>query len=666
MKPVGLDGASGICCPESLRIPMLHDARLPLIAAMTGLLACPAPCPDQPAPEASSQCAREEPGEVFIKNSSFEAADPLDGWHLLEADGVTATTRPGVDGCTALSLITPSQPLVPAARIITKVDAEHLRGQRVRLSLWARMDLKGKKGSVLVLRAGGSRWKILELNGTEIAGDHWRLHSVELDVPQDTDRLEIQVGLSRVHRIDLDGVAINRIGPACPGCEAPAPLTADQRENLITLTHRLGVWYDAHPGAEAEAETTDRDALAMIGVQTALRATSPDALAISLDEVFAPDGPTPVLDKPEGFTADGGDRTTRLAAIALFGARVGRRSPRLGQLDQPWDDVLRASFERVALANDRYGLRKEVFRLFTALHEGTGQGHIDWDAWLMFRLDLRWQWAEDQLVIIESNPLLTPDLQIGDVVEAIDGRTPADALADLLPFAFGGTAARSRLIATDLLNRSSSARQLQVRHLDGSERTIKIPVRMSRSLPPRPGIIDLAGDIVFVRLAYATVDDLHAAAGRLQAARGVIFDARSGLEKGVLESFRATLGDVGGDPPREGSTADPVPVELPARIAVLIDERTTGAVESLADALRAQRGALLVGTASAAAPGTTTESSLPGGLKLLMTESPYRYASGQSEFEPLEPDILVAPTIAGIAASRDEPLERALAALAAD
>lgn len=726
-----------------------------LVLALPCLLACPTPCP-----EALAQvCAPEEPGEVVLRNPSFEVPGaPLAGWKFVEADGVSAMTGPGVDGCTAISLIAPTTGLPAAARLVSFVDAKQLRGQRVRLSLWARIEAKGKLGPNMVLRArGGSRSYVFELNGTEMKGDHWRLHSVELDVPLATDRLEIQVGLSRIARIDLDGVAIDRIGPACPGCEPPAALAGAQRENLVALTRLLGHVRYFHPSAEVAA--ADWDTLALVGVQAVLAAGSPEALAAALERVFLPVAPTlrlgvgegppapivdttsvllawhhkgeqshrrpldaiaglaaaagapspdlqtpmrvelgrgliawvpialpidapaatrpPVsLDKPEGFRADGGDRITRLAAIVLLGARVAHFSERLELLERPWEDVLRGSFERVALLRDRYELRDEVFRLFTLLHDGTAQAHVDWDARLMFTLDREWRWIEDRLVITAVDARRTPALRVGDVVEAIDGRGVSDMLAELGPVSFGATAARSRLIGTSLLGRglAGGSRQVQVRRIDGSEQHVKIPYRHV-NLAPRSAalevITELADGVVYVDLGYASPADLLAAGARLQAARAVVLDARTGLAKGSLAGFRATLGDVGGESTRDlvgpegrGAFVGAPAIELPERIAVLVDESTTGEVEGLADALRALRGALLVGSASGAAPGGWSRFSLPGGLTLMMTEARHRYVSGQSDLAPLQPDIAVTPTVAGIAAGRDELLERALVALA--
>lgn len=198
--------------------------------------------------------------------------------------------------------------------------------------------------------------------------------------------------------------------------------------------------------------------------------------------------------------------------------------------------------------------------------------------------------------------------------------------------------------------------------------------RCPRSAAPSP-ISELAGGVVYVDLGYASPVDLLAAGARLQAAGAVVLDARNGLAKGLLARFRATLGDVGGELPRNvvgpvdplvSYLTGPAAIELPGRIAVLVDEGTTGEVEGLADALRALRGALLVGSASGAAPGASVKFSLPGGLQLMMTEARHRYVSGRSDLEPLQPDVAVTRTVAGIAAGRDEVLERALAVFAAD
>ncbi len=638
------------------------------LVAGLGLLACPAPCPE---PDAASEwCAPEEPGGVAIANASFEATGaPLADWTLKHADGVIVRTVPGVDGCTALSLVTPHA-LARPAQLLHMVDARALRGQRVRLSFWARVELvHPKRAPNFALGVRKDRpSNIIEMAGARLTGEHWGLHSLELDVPADAERLEIAIGLWDVRRIEVDGVALDRIGPACPGCEAATALTPGERERLVALTQLLAHMRYFHPGPEDEA--ADWDALALFGVQAALRASDTDALTLALERV-APNVPARP-DKPHGFRPDGGDRTTRLAAIALLGARISHFSPRLGLLRRPWADVLGDSFERAALAGTRYELRDEVFRLLAALHDGAAQAHLDWDARLMYTLAVGWRWIDGQLVITRVEPQM-PELQLGDVVEAIDGRATAAILQELLPISTSTTEARGLLRAGVFLGRgfSGTPRQLQVRRIDGSEHVIRVPFRdvgLARSVKPAP-IREMGDGVVYIDLSNSTANDLTAAAGSLQAARAVVLDARAeGLGKGLRERFQAALGDIGGEQvvtttSPEPWVPDPAALELPAQIAVLIDETSAGAVEGLADALRTLRSARLIGSASAGVPSKASVIDLPGGIKVGLSETPYRYLGGQSGLGPVQPDVAMRPTVAGIAAGRDELLERALAML---
>lgn len=738
---------------------MVRTTRSLVALALFGLAACPEPCPEV-APEDAAMCAPEEPGGVALRNASFEThGAPLHGWSFVEAEGVQVETIAGVDGCTAISLRAP-QPLAKPARIVKQFKATALRGQRVRLSMWARVELtQPGRGPNMALRSrAGADASVTELAGKEVVGERWALHSLELDVPPDTDKLEIQVGLSRIRRIDLDGFAIDRIGPACPGCEAAAPLTVRQRENLVAFSRLLGYVRYFHPSVEVES--ADWDALALVGVQAMLRAESPSDLVAALERVFLPVAPTlhfgaepgpaaasslwlawdhqggkshrrplsairerapagtplpdpaaplrvelgrdvvawvPIalawdaagatrptarLDRPVAFRADGGDRVTRLAAIALLGARVAHFSPRLELLERPLEDVLRDSFERAAVVSDRYGLRDVVVGVLGALKDGSAQAHYGWDARRMFAMALQWRWIEGRLVITAVDPEHTVKLRIGDVVEAIDGTSVAGALAPILPLTQGRSEARRHVYATSLLARglAGGPRGVQVRHSDGSEDLEKVPRRYVGLSPadPRPEAISEFDGVMYVDLARVKADELRAAAGRLQAAEAVVLDARWGTDGRARERLAALFGDIGRNEPRHViwpggqhsfSATEPATedfagtVALPPRVAVLVDERTAGEFEGVADAMRA-RGAVLVGSPTAAAPGEYTEFTLPGGLMLGMAEAPYDYVSGQPGLEPLQPDIAVTPTVAGIAAGRDEVLERALAGLA--
>jgi C-terminal processing protease CtpA/Prc len=97
------------------------------------------------------------------------------------------------------------------------------------------------------------------------------------------------------------------------------------------------------------------------------------------------------------------------------------------------------------------------------------------------------------------------------------------------------------------------------------------------------------------------------------------------------------------------------------RVAILVDEVTQSQAEYTTMAFRTAPGAIVIGSTTAGADGNVSTVPLPGGLS--------SYISGIGVFYPdktptqrvgIIPDIVVAPTIAGIQAGRDELIEEAL------
>ena len=98
------------------------------------------------------------------------------------------------------------------------------------------------------------------------------------------------------------------------------------------------------------------------------------------------------------------------------------------------------------------------------------------------------------------------------------------------------------------------------------------------------------------------------------------------------------------------------------RIAVLIDERTQGAMEQFALAIEGAANPVLIGSPSAGAAGALTSMKLPGLITLTFSGSEVRHADGrQLQRVGLTPHIEVAPTVKGVRAATDEVLARAQA-----
>ncbi|MDX1996527.1 MAG: S41 family peptidase, partial [Thermoanaerobaculia bacterium] len=170
---------------------------------------------------------------------------------------------------------------------------------------------------------------------------------------------------------------------------------------------------------------------------------------------------------------------------------------------------------------------------------------------------------------------------------------------------------------------------------------------------------------------------LEAAAARLAAARGLVFDLRGDAVVGTevlshLLDKEAPSGiwevPVTWLPDQQEVhrlrtvwTIGPRAPRFRARVAFLVDERAVGYTETLVTIAEHQRLGRLVGSPSAGGNGTINRTDLPGGFRLTFT--------GQSVLKPdgtplqgngVQPEEAIRPTREGVAAGRDEVLEAAV------
>ncbi len=94
---------------------------------------------------------------------------------------------------------------------------------------------------------------------------------------------------------------------------------------------------------------------------------------------------------------------------------------------------------------------------------------------------------------------------------------------------------------------------------------------------------------------------------------------------------------------------------------MLIDERAISQSEHSGLFFEAAADTVFIGTPSAGANGDVTTLTLPGGLQMSFTGHDVRHADGrQLQRLGLQPQVRIAPTLAGIRAGKDEVLDRAV------
>jgi hypothetical protein len=376
-------------------------------------------------------------------------------------------------------------------------------------------------------------------------------------------------------------------------------------------------------------------------------------------------------------------RDTRLAAVAMAWCVFEHFYPYFDVVEVDWPGELRRALAAAAVAADDDALAVVLERLVARLQDG--HGAVVWHQQPQTFLPIAVRFVGSDLVVLASkDPVLRP----GDVVLSIDDRSIA-AISDELR---RRTSAATRgfadfLIATQLtMFASADPAILKVRRVDGSIADLRL-ARTSDYFhaeePRRPAAgAELAPGIVYFDLNGAEDGALAEVLPTLTAAKGVVFDLRGYPGSAGytllthLISARATSArwnvPVVTRPGREHWAWDesgrwdlrPQQPHIGGKVAFLTDGRAVSYAESVMGIVEAYQLGAIVGSATAGTNGNVNLFDLPGGFTIAWTGMRVlKHDGGRHHGVGIVPTVPAEPTVAGIAAGRDEVLERAIAVL---
>ena len=283
-------------------------------------------------------------------------------------------------------------------------------------------------------------------------------------------------------------------------------------------------------------------------------------------------------------------------------------------------------------------------------------------------------------------------VRVGDSVLSIDGEPVAQRIAALTPIMPAATKqALSVNVHNSLLRGAQdSVAKLELRAPDGWKRTVEL----KRTLP-RAELYDATlrkgattrllskgvGYVDLVRLQRDEVDAMFKTIGNTSA---TIFDMR-GYPNGTVSQIaprltarKSPVNALFSRPYREGyalnddeisATTYSFEQRLPpaggplyfGKIVVLINAEAISHAEHSCLMLEVATDVTFVGTATMGANGDVTNVTLPGGLIAYFGGHNVRHADGRAlQRVGIQPTIRVEPTIAGLAAGRDEVLDAAV------
>ncbi len=391
------------------------------------------------------------------------------------------------------------------------------------------------------------------------------------------------------------------------------------------------------------------------------------------------------------------DRSSRLAVVMLAWNALQHFDPGLaaGGVARvvAWQKALPAALREAAESTGTDSLLAALRRMVAAT--GDGQATVAAAASRrVYGLPLRWDWIEGQLVVTEV-AAGAEGLHPGDAVTRIEGRGVTSELAAAAAETAAATPQwqRWRALASLALGDRGEPLRLDVESVPAAEkagraapaaapapRAVTVihsvaPTQVEAPAGKQEPVREAAPGVLVVDVGRLGDFELAAALPRLAAAAGIVFDLRGGarsidlLLAHLIEApvdARQEQAPVWDRPDREGVRYVPVaaPVapaapRLQGRLAFISSARDVGLAENLLATVAQLHLGPIVGSPTGGARGSVASEPLPAAFSIIWTGT--RPAAGALPAgAPVQPTVAVSPTRRGLAAGRDEVLEKAL------
>jgi C-terminal processing protease CtpA/Prc len=474
-----------------------------------------------------------------------------------------------------------------------------------------------------------------------------------------------------------------------PTASKPPPLVMEASPQIVMWQHNgVGVSQPSPSGYRSTrivvSSSEAGDAL------RPFRADLPGGVSCIVPIALNWDASKPPLDPPFP-PAPGGtpnDRATRLAAIVIAWNVFEHFYPYFDVVPADWTSELGALLSEAAEDKDAHAFRTTLQKLTVILQDG--HGYLDGPGGSpSFIPPVIWTWADNRIVARSVRNAV--DIKPGDALLTIDGRPAADVLAEKEALTPGSTpqCVRYRALSYLLTRGPRDKVRLELEPVDspGVRRsaTLDCTARAGELREPRPEKVhELEPGIFYLDLDRITDEDFSRALPSLAKATGIVFDLR-GYPNNILQ-FREFFGHLIDRPiwspqiqtplvtrpdrtgmafPNRGQWfAAPVEPYFTAKRAFLTDGRAISYAETLLLMVEHYKLAEIVGEPTAGTDGMVNPFQLPGGFKITWTGARVLKQDGS----PLHgvgviPTIPVELTRKGIAAGRDEALERAIQAV---
>ena len=380
------------------------------------------------------------------------------------------------------------------------------------------------------------------------------------------------------------------------------------------------------------------------------------------------------------------DIAYRLLGVAKFWNAVDSYSPNRNLTDRPWDEVLA---DYTAMAFDR---SVDFQALYSRMVTELCDSHVN--SWFIPIFGGRFvpalcRFAEERLFVADTCTLVANDFRVGDEIIRIDGKSPADRLAELAPYIpHSNRASLLRYGSYASLLTAKSEVQVEYRR-DGNVRSSTISTvagedfvgRIYKHLysPEKPTFEEVADGIACIRIGSLTCADENELANILQQHDKLIIDLRAYpaeydvihrlLPKYLFSEAREYIAvllpqaDTPGTVMRKvESTARTYDSDklFRGKVVLLVDACSQSMSEFFTMFLQTIPGAVTIGSQTAGADGDVTRIQLPYAA-FNLTGLGVCYPDGQNaQRRGVKIDIVVEPTAEGMRQGMDEQMQAAI------
>jgi C-terminal processing protease CtpA/Prc len=387
-----------------------------------------------------------------------------------------------------------------------------------------------------------------------------------------------------------------------------------------------------------------------------------------------------------------GDAGLQILAAYRFWNIIEYWSPYRDVLGEKWDEVLRQTLPKIALAKTPEDYQRELMALIARAHDT----HANlWSSLAArppvgaCRLAVNVRFVENRAVVTGYSGAeagKATGLKPGDVITGLDGVPVSQLVENWTPYyAASNQPTRLRDMARAMTRGACGETKVTIRR-ESEELSLT-----AKRVPPKdldlsasnthdlPGetFRRLSDDVAYLKLSSIKIADVRRYIDAALGTKGLIIDIRNYPSQFVVFALGQSLVDrpapfvhfTQGDLSNPGAfhwgqqpiALVPQTPHYAGKVVILVDEVSQSQAEYTTMAFRTAPGAKVVGSTTAGADGNVSQIPLPGGLNSMISGIGVFYPDNKpTQRIGILADVEAHPTIAGIRDGRDEVLEEAV------